>query len=301
MSHGYRILVTGASSGFGKLSALTLAKAGHRVFAGMRDPSGRNAVARAGLIASAASASGSIEVVDLDVTDDAAVDAAVGLVQSSAGGLDVVVNNAGIAAMGMLETFTAEQAALMFQTNVIGVHRVNRAVLPLMRNSKAGLLVHVSSVLGRYVIPFLGIYTATKFALEALAETYRYELAPLGIESVLVQPGTFPTSIMANMLPAADNVRAAAYGALDERQRNMRAMLEALPGNEHAPDPQLVADAILRIVSTPPGARPVRTAVDPQGTVFVDAVNKTAADVQLQLFGMMGMSDLLNPKVAGSQ
>jgi NAD(P)-dependent dehydrogenase (short-subunit alcohol dehydrogenase family) len=300
MSHAYRILVTGASSGFGKLAAQTLAKAGHTVFAGMRDPSGRNAVAKAGLMASAASASGSIEVVNLDVTDDAVVDAAVGLVQSSAGGLDVVVNNAGIAAMGILETFTADQAALLFQTNVIGVHRVNRAVLPLMRKGSGSLLIHVSSVLGRYVIPFLGIYTATKFALEALAETYRYELAPIGIESVLVQPGTFPTNIMANMLPAADSVRASAYGGLDERQRSMRAMLEALPANEHAADPQLVADAILRIVSSPPGSRPLRTVVDPQGTVFVDAVNQASAGVQAQLFGMMGMSDLLNTTTAGS-
>lgn len=299
MNRDYRILVTGASSGFGRLASQTLARAGHRVFAGMRDPHGRNAKAAAGLLASVGDSSGSIEVVALDVTADDVVDAAVALIKSSAGGLDVVINNAGIAAMGMLETFTAEQAAMLFQTNVIGVHRVNRAVLPLMRQANGGLLIHVSSVLGRYVIPFLGIYTASKFALEALAETYHYELAPLGIESVLVQPGTFPTNIMASMLTAADNARAAAYGALEDRHRGMLAMLEALPDNEHAPDPQQVADVILRIVSLPPGSRPLRTAVDPQGTAFVDAVNQASASVQAQLFGAMGMSDLLNTTTAG--
>jgi NAD(P)-dependent dehydrogenase (short-subunit alcohol dehydrogenase family) len=149
MNRDYRILVTGASSGFGRLASQTLARAGHRVFAGMRDPHGRNAKAAAGLLASVGDSSGSIEVVALDVTADDVVDAAVALIKSSAGGLDVVINNAGIAAMGMLETFTAEQAAMLFQTNVIGVHRVNRAVLPLMRQANGGLLIHVSSVLGR--------------------------------------------------------------------------------------------------------------------------------------------------------
>ncbi len=301
MTDRYRILVTGASSGFGKLTARTLARAGHRVFAGMRDPEGRNAQASADLVAETADCRGSINVVNLDVTDDASVDDVVALVEHQAGGLDVVVNNAGVAAMGMVETFTVDQARSLFEINVLGVHRVNRAVLPVMRKGNGGLLVHVSSVLGRYVIPFLGIYTATKFALEALAETYRYELAPLGIESVLVQPGTFPTKIMPNMLQPADKTRGAAYGSLEERLAGMRAALDALPSNEHAPNPQDVADAILRIVSAPPGSRPARTAVDPQGGAFVNAVNQASAGVQEQLLGAMGMSDLLTPSIPRRQ
>lgn len=295
MNRGYRILVTGTSSGFGKLAALTLARAGHHVFAGMRDPLGRNATASAGLQQAGADCSGALEVVSLDVTDDGSVDAAMALIRRTAGGLDVVVNNAGVAGLGMLESFTAEQASLMFETNVIGVHRVNRAALPLVRAGRDGLLIHVSSVLGRYVIPFLGIYTATKFALEALAETYRYELAATGIESVLVQPGTFPTHIMANSVLPADKDRAAAYGELDNRLGAMRAMLEALPGHADAPDPQAVADAILRIVSAKPGSRPVRTPVDPQGSALVDVVNQASSGVQQQLLAAMGMADLLEP------
>ncbi|HRI66731.1 MAG TPA: SDR family NAD(P)-dependent oxidoreductase, partial [Polyangium sp.] len=129
MANEYRILITGASSGFGKLTAESLAREGHRVFAGMRDPEGRNAGSRAELMAKG----GSLEVVDLDVTNDASVEKAVAWVEQQAGGLDVVINNAGIAGMGLTESFTPEQARAMFEVNVVGVQRVNRAALPLMR------------------------------------------------------------------------------------------------------------------------------------------------------------------------
>lgn len=292
-SSGYRVLVTGSSGGFGKLTAATLARAGHRVFAGMRAAHGRNEAAGAELAAKAAGAPGSIEIVDLDVTDDASAAAAVARVDERAGGLDVLVNNAGVAAFGLAEAFTANQVRALFEVNVIGMHRMNRAALPLMRRGGGGLLVHLSSTLGRYVMPFLGVYTASKFAVEALAETYRYELAPLGIEAVLVQPGTHPTGMLATLETPADPARSEAYGSMNERLAGMAAGLSAMMKGPGAPDPQDVADAILRIVSAPPGSRPARTVVDARGGAPVEALNRHAAEVQSQIFGAAGMADLL--------
>lgn len=288
-----RILVTGTSSGFGKLTAETLARAGHRVFAGMRDPNGKNAGARAEMLAKG----GAIEVIDLDVTSDASVDAAVALMDGRAGGIDVVVNNAGIAGLGMIESFTVEQARAMYEVNVLGVHRLNRAVLPIMRRGNRGLLIHVTSTIGRFVLPYLAIYVSTKFALEALAEGYRYELAPSGMESVIVEPGTYPTKIATNMVVPADPARAEAYPALLPGLQGFQGMLEALGNNPNAPNPQEVADAILRLVEMPAGKRPLRTIVDAQTGPLIEGLNRMTDQIQAQAFGGMGMSALLTPAV----
>ncbi len=297
MMHKYRILITGTSSGFGKLTAETLASAGHCVFAGMRDPSGKNAAASADLIAKGNGHGGSLEVVNLDVTSDAYVDAAVAFVDGRAGGLDILINNAGIAGMGMIESFTVEQARAIFEVNVLGVHRMNRAVLPLMRREKSGLLVHVSSTFGRFVVPFLATYVSSKFALEALAEGYRYELAPSGIESVIVEPGSYPTKITANMLAPADPGRANAYPEQQPRVAGLLGMFAAVANNPNAPNPQDVADAILRLVEMAPGTRPLRTAVDAQANPLLEGLNRLTDQIQAQAFGGMGMSDLLTTKV----
>lgn len=291
----YRILITGTSSGFGKLTAETLARAGHHVFAGMRDPKGKNAAAAGDLAAKG----GTLEVVDLDVTSDASVDAAVALMDNKAGGIDIVVNNAGVAGTGMIESFTVEQARAMYEVNVLGVHRLNRAVLPIMRRGNSGLLIHVTSTIGRFVMPFLGIYISTKFALEALAEGYRYELAPSGIESVIVEPGSYPTNITSNMISPADNARADAYPALQPALQGMLAMFSSMANNPNAPNPQDVADAILRVVEMAPGARPIRTIVDAQTGPLVERLNTLQAEIQTMAFGGMGMSALLTPNVQG--
>lgn len=288
-----RILVTGTSSGFGKLAAETLARAGHRVFAGMRDPNGKNASARDDLL----SKGGSLEVVELDVTSDASVAAAIALIDARAGGIDIVVNNAGIAGMGMIESFTVEQARAMFEVNVLGVHRLNRAVLPIMRRENNGLLIHVTSTIGRFVMPFLAIYVSTKFALEALAEGYRYELAPSGIESVIVEPGTYPTKIATNMMAPADPARAEAYPALQAGLQGLQGMLEAMGNDPNAPNPQDVADAILRLVEMPAGKRPIRTIVDAQTGPLVEGLNQLTDQIQAQAFAGFGMSALLTPVV----
>ena len=198
------ILITGAASGFGRDIAETLAEAGHRVFASMRDVAGRNAAAGAALTARG------IGVVELDVTDDESVDTAVAGVLAEAGGIDVLINNAGIASAGISEAFSADQAKILFNTNVVGVLRTTRAVLPTMRSAGDGLIVNVGSILGRVTFPFFGIYGASKFAVEALTDSFRYELSQLGVDVVLVQPSAYPTNMYASMQQPADAGVAAA-------------------------------------------------------------------------------------------
>ena len=166
------ILITGASTGFGRDTAETLTREGNSVFASFRDIAGRNkshaeALRRAG-----------INVVELDVTNNNSVEGAVSNVLSRAGRIDVLVNNAGIASAGVSEAFTAEQVRDLFEVNVFGIQRVLRAVLPTLRNQRDGLVINVGSILGRITFPFFGLYGASKHAVEALTDSYRYELSP---------------------------------------------------------------------------------------------------------------------------
>ncbi|MBO6575684.1 MAG: SDR family oxidoreductase [Rhodothermales bacterium] len=290
-----RILITGSSSGFGFLAAQTLTKAGHVVFATMRDPAGRNSEAAARLTESSSQQDGRLHVLDLDVTSDASVEAAVEQANELEGGIDVLVNNAGFGGGGLTETFTPAQFSRMFEVNVFGVQRMNRAVLPAMRQRGSGLLIHISSTMGRIVIPFAGAYTATKFALEGLSETYRYELAPHGIESVIIQPGGFGTDFFGSMLQPEDAARVETYGEAAAMPQQLWSGMGEMIASGQAPDPQIVADAILEVISAEPGARPARMVVDPMtGGEGPKALNQTAAAVQEQLLSGFGMESLLH-------
>jgi len=207
------ILVTGSTSGFGRLMVETLARQGYIVFAGMRAAAGKNAPAAEELRALAQREALALQIVEIDVTDDASVERAIAVIIETTGRLDVVVNNAGVSYSGPLEAFTLEQVRQQFETNVFSVLRVNRAVLPQMRKQGSGLLLQIGSIVGRLGLPFLGLYGATKFALEGLTESYRYELAPFGIDAAIIEPGTFPTTISANRQVAADAERFALYQA----------------------------------------------------------------------------------------
>jgi NADP-dependent 3-hydroxy acid dehydrogenase YdfG len=177
------ILITGTSSGFGKDTAETLAQAGHQVFATMRGVNGKHREK-----AKALQAKG-IDVLELDVQNDTSVEAAFkSLFQQTGGKLDVVINNAGLMIQGFSEAITTEQTHQMFDVNVLGIQRVLRAALPQLRQNQSGLIINVGSIVGRMTIPFLGLYGATKFAVEALTESYRYELSQLGIDSTLIAP-----------------------------------------------------------------------------------------------------------------
>src|ERR1700731_623951 len=252
------ILVTGSTSGFGRLTVETLARQGYIVFAGMRAAAGKNAPAAEELRALAQRERPALQIVEIDVTDDASVERTIAEIIETIGRLDVVVNNAGVSYSGPLEAFTLEQVRQQFETNVFSVLRVNRAVLPQMREQGSGLLLQIGSIVGRLGLPFLGLYGATKFALEGLTESYRYELAPFGIDAAIIEPGTFPTTISAIRKVAADAERFALYkAALDEFTTPF------FGENRSAtpPDPQEVANAVARVIAQPAGERPLRTVV----------------------------------------
>src|SRR5258708_26247744 len=189
------VLITGSSTGFGRLFVDTLARKGHTIFATMRDPGGRNAKNVSEIRTLAEKDSLPIYVLELDVTDEASVVRAVHAAVATAGRIDVAINNAGYYLSGLAEAVTTEQAQRLMDTNFFGSVRVNRAVLPHMRRQRSGVLMHISSAAGRIVAPSMGFYCASKFALEAFAESYHYELAGQGIESVIVEPGQYETSI----------------------------------------------------------------------------------------------------------
>ncbi len=273
------VLITGTSSGFGRLTALALASRGHRVIATMRDPDGKNRDKAAGLRAVKG-----IEVLALDVTSEASVDAAI----AAAGELDAVINNAGRATIGLAETITPTQLARDYDTNVIGIQRVNRAVLPAMRARRRGLIVCVSSGLGRIVMPVVGLYASTKWAVEALAETYRYDLKPTGVEVTIVQPGAYPTDFGSQEPAGADQARAAGYGPLAGALDGFKERTS----KPNAADPRQVADAIVTLVEAPPGTRPARVSVDPTGAPLVVRLNEAHAQAQRDLLSAIGMAAL---------
>jgi NAD(P)-dependent dehydrogenase (short-subunit alcohol dehydrogenase family) len=280
-------VVTGANSGFGRLTAQTLAADGWRVYATMRNTATRNATPAAEL------RNAGIAVVELDVTDDASVDSAAKTILAEAGAVDVLVNNAGTGFFGIAEAFTPAAAEQQFATNVIGPLRVNRAFLPAMRENKSGLVVYVSSGVGRIIIPFAGIYTASKWALEALAETASYELAPFGIDVAIVEPGAYATDIFSKIAGADDAARVASYGDLARYAEQVSAGLnETAQGR----DPQEVADAILRLANAPAGERPLRTVVP--ANAAVDAINAATAPIQREVIESFGLAALLPKAVA---
>src|SRR5260370_27979367 len=204
------ILITGTSTGFGRDTAETLARAGHTVVASMRDPQAKNRENAETLRKQG------IEVVELDVSSDASVDRAVKGVLAHASRIDVLINNAGIASAGVTEAFTSDQAKIVFNTNVVGLLRATRAVLPAMRKQRDGLIINIGSILGRVTFPFFGIYGASKFAVEALTESLRYEVSQLGIDVALVQPSAYPTPRYANVQQPTDTDRAAPYRPVGE-------------------------------------------------------------------------------------
>ena len=224
---GKSVLITGCSSGFGRLAALHLAKGGATVIASMRNLQGGRRPEAVSLAAEAAKQGLKLSIIEIDVTSDSQVVAGVAEAQRlAAGALDAVVNNAGIAIGGPIEIQDMDAASLMFSTNVLGPLRVARAALPAMRAKKSGVIFNVTSQLGRLIAPNYGLYSSTKFALEAQSEQLAYELAPHGVEVTIIQPGGYPTLIWKNSAAATDTLikrldaeRMAAYRALVDTAR----------------------------------------------------------------------------------
>lgn len=299
MSGSRVVLVTGASSGFGRLTAEALARAGNVVVAGMRAVDGRNAPARDSLGELATREGLRLSTVELDVQAQDSVDRAIDAVADAHGRIDVLVQNAGHMAYGPAEAFTPEQFAALYDVNVVGAQRVARAVLPHMRARRSGLVVWVgsSSTRGGHP-PFLAPYFAAKAGMDALAESYAAELVRFGIDTTIVVPGAFTsgTNHFTNAATPADAARLAehdvAYGAL--RQDLTDRLAAIVPADA---DVQDVADEIVRVVGLPDGSRPHRVHVDPSrdGSEVVSAV---ADRIRAEFYRRVGIEDLLSSNAA---
>ena len=282
------VVITGANGGFGRLTTLSLLNRGHAVAAGIRDVDGRNRRAADELREAGA------HVVELDVTNDAAVTAAIAHAIDTFGNVDVVIHNAGVGSLGLFETFSLDDWYASFEVNLFGVQRVNRAALPFMRARGSGLLIYVSSIAGRVALPYFGPYNAAKFALEGLAETSRSELSSLGIESCVVEPGPYPTNFVGSLMKPSDQTRDATYGDLAHAPRIMVSSFEGAMAANPDQNSQHVADAIVALIETPAGTRPFRTVVDEMGMGdAVEPLNDVAEQTIATMYGALGLAVML--------
>jgi len=287
------ILITGSSSGFGRLTAETLAREGHSVYASMRDIHGRNSHVRIKVEQLAKNENLDISVIEVDVTNDSSVDEAVAFIIEDAGRIDVLINNAGVMNIGVTEAYTLQQVQQQFEVNFYRMVRTNRAVLPHMRKQKQGLLIQISSLAGRLVFPFFGVYCASKFAAEAMSEVYRYELSGFGIDSVILEPGPYGTHLLESAPRAEDKQRLEFYAELADVPNTMIKSFADLNNNDEAPDPQEVANTILRLIMKPTGQRPLRTVV---GIDYgVNRLNDSIAPFQHDLLTALEMRQMEQP------
>ncbi|MFF1649878.1 SDR family NAD(P)-dependent oxidoreductase [Streptomyces sp. NPDC058240] len=290
------ILITGAGSGFGALSARALALAGHTVYAAVRNTTGRNAQRVAEAKAYAAEHQVDLRTVELDVLSQESADAAIATVLAEAGALDVVVHNAGHMVTGPTEAFTPEELAAVYDTNVLGTQRVNRAALPHLRAQQHGLVLWVGSTSSRGgTPPYLAPYFAAKAAMDALAVSYAAELARFDIETTIVVPGAFTSGTdhfatggrpsERTVLPAYEE----RYGALMDQVGERLAALAPADA-----DASLVADAIVEVVGTPHGERPFRVHIDPANDGS-EEVSRVADRIRAEFLTRVGLDDLLAP------
>ena len=241
------VLVTGSSSGFGLLTAVTFARNGHHVVASMRDTAKSEP-----LLEAAATAGVAVEVAQLDVTSTTSVESAVDAVVESTGRIDIVVNNAGIELFGAVHLVSDAEATRQLDTNVLGIVRVARSAVPHMVRQGRGVIVNVGSVAGKVGVPYSGLYAASKHAVEAITEAMHFELAQLGIRVAVVEPGQFATELNANSAVALSMPEDSDEYA---RWQAFRVRMRELVGGEPA-DPQLVADVIYEAAtSTEPRLR----------------------------------------------
>jgi len=280
------VLITGTNSGFGWLTANSVAALGHKVYATMRDTQGKNAD-RAKALAQVEN----ITVLDVSLTDDISVKNAIDTILAKEGALDVVVNNAGATMFGVTESATPADVQRIFDVNVIAPWRLMKLALPVMRKQSEGLIINVTSGFGRFSFPSSAVYGASKFALEGLSEGLHYELRPLGVDVAILQPGTFPTEMSQKVQLGSDASVVDAYEVLTPYQNNMFGAIGQI-FETVKPDPQDVADAVVKLINLPKGQRPLRTVVDPSTGEFIDrandAVNIEYAKV-LTAFGMEGL------------
>ena len=288
------ILITGCSTGFGFDAATHFAKKGQRVYATMRNIDSSNKATADALRALAESEGANLTVLEMDVTSDESVSDAVAKIPK----VDVLINNAGVGYGGPVESFTSEQILGQLDVNIVGTIRVARAVLPGMRQRGSGLIIQVSSTAGRAAFPGFGVYHASKWGLEGISEAMRYELGPLGVDVVIVEPGPFSTSFFENLVGGKDQDRAAAYGHVAEFGEGFSQMVMTAFEDGDAPtDPMIVVQTFDELIETPDGQRPFRTIA---GMDFgLQAVNDAVDPIRKQALEMMQITSWDGPAAPG--
>jgi len=292
------IVITGASSGFGALAARALARAGHTVYASMRETTGRNAPRVKEVKKYAAEYNVDLRSIELDVSSETSCDAAIQEIIAKNGRLDVIIHNAGHMVFGPAEAFTPEQLAELYDVNVLSTQRANRAALPQLRKQGRGLIIWVSSSSAAGgTPPYLAPYFAAKAGMDAMAVIYARELTRWGIETSIIVPGAFTggTNHFAHAGSPADKARVAEYdagpyaGFADQVRKGFAAIV---PPDA---DASAVADAIVKVVDTAFGERPFRVHIDPTQD-GAEVVNAVSDRVRAELLRRIGLADVLTPR-----
>ena len=285
------VLITGAAGGFGTIIIDALLAEGYTVTGAMRDAEGRNKLAAHTL------ENKGVFVVNIDVTNDQSVVEGVDKAASKMGSIDILINNAGLGSGGIQEGFTADDWKKVFDVNVFGVQRMTRAVLPFMKREQRGLLMLISSLSARLSVPFQGPYSPSKWAAEALAESYRVEVSNLGIESCIVEPGGFPTQFIGSLLQPSEKERSLDYGAIKDLPAALLSSVKSVFESNPEQTPDLVSDAVIKLIKMPQGTRPMRTEVDKMFMGdLVAPLNKQLAEANEKVYEAFQMESLTKVK-----
>jgi len=282
-----RVLITGTSAGFGHETVKALAIKGHTVYASMLNVAGKNAGKARSLQNWTKEGGHKVHVLELDVTDEVSVNKAVASAIEK-GGIDILINNAGVGTWGIDEGYTLEQAKQIFDINLFGAIRMNRAVIPHFRKAGKGLIIYISSGLGRIVLPFMAVYTSSKFAIEGYAQGLSYELAPLGIQSVIVEPGAYGTTFLANSMHSKNDVTGI-YGPTAQMFKAFSSGFEQRAKSGGLGNPVEVVNALVEEVERSGTDRPLRRTVGRDVLEPVSAINKTSDQIQDRLMTVFSM------------
>lgn len=282
-----KILITGAATGLGLDTAKYLLAKGMHVYAAMRNCNERNAESVNALKLYAENVAGRISIIELDVTSQNDIKLVADVFSKS--GLDCLINNAGLGALGFIESFSLEQVKKVFDVNVFGPFSLSKALLPMLA-MKNGLIINISSAGGRLCFPFLGVYNASKFALEGMMESWNIETKSLGVDVCLIEPGAYPTELHSKRLVPSHQDVLEKYGDVANAPEQMvEGMAAAFDSLENPPDPVEISDAVWQLILSPSENRPVRQVIGTVATDGIKELNELNEEIQNDLIKTFGL------------